>query len=129
MAGQKRPLFDFEDKGDNWKRVDPEGVAPIVAVPTTAGTGSEVGRASVIVDEATHIKKIIFHPKMLPPTVISDPELTVGRPPQLTAATGMAALAQRIECYCEPGYHPMAEGTAVEGIRWGQEGRAKTVQA
>ncbi|MEO3430803.1 iron-containing alcohol dehydrogenase [Pelagibius sp. CAU 1746] len=117
MVGQSRPLWDFEDKGDNWKRVDPEGVAPIVAVPTTAGTGSEVGRASVIVDEASHTKKIIFHPKMLPSTVISDPELTVGLPPNITAATGMDALAHCIEAYCAPGYHPMAEGIAVEGIR------------
>ena len=117
MAGQSRPLWDFEDKGDNWKRVDPEGVAPIVAVPTTAGTGSETGRASVILDEATHIKKIIFHPKMMPGTVVSDPELTVGLPPHVTAATGMDALAHCLEAYCAPGYHPMAEGIAVEGIR------------
>jgi len=117
MVGQTRPLWDFEDKGDNWKRVDPAGVAPIVAVPTTAGTGSEVGRASVIVDEATHTKKIIFHPKMLPSTVISDPELTVGLPPHITAATGMDALAHCLEAYCAPGYHPMAEGVAVEGMR------------
>src|SRR3546814_3545232 len=96
MAGQKRPLFDFEDKGDNWKRVDPEGVAPIVAVPTTAGTGSEVGRASVIVDEATHIKKIIFHPKMLPATVISDPELTVGLPPRSEEHTSELQSLMRI---------------------------------
>ncbi len=117
MVGQTRPLWDFEDKGDNWKRVDPAGVAPIVAVPTTAGTGSEVGRASVIVEEATHTKRIIFHPKMLPSTVISDPELTVGLPPNITAATGMDALAHCLEAYCAPGYHPMAEGIAVEGIR------------
>jgi hypothetical protein len=117
MVGQTRPLWDFEDKGDNWKRVDPAGVAPIVAVPTTAGTGSEVGRASVIVEEATHTKRIIFHPKMLPSTVISDPELTVGLPPNITAATGMDALAHCLEAYCAPGYHPMAEGIAVEGMR------------
>jgi alcohol dehydrogenase class IV len=117
MVGQSRPLWDFEDKGDNWKRVDPAGVAPIVAVPTTAGTGSEVGRASVIVEEATHTKRIIFHPKMLPSTVISDPELTVGLPPHITAATGMDALAHCLEAYCAPGYHPMAEGIAVEGMR------------
>src|SRR3546814_15419090 len=115
MAGQKRPLFDFEDKGDNWKRVDPAGVAPIVAVPTTAGTGSEVGRASVILDEATHITKIIFHPKMLPATVISDPELTVGLPPHITAATGTDALAPCLEASCAPGDHPMAEGITVDG--------------
>lgn len=117
MVGQTRPLWDFEDKGDNWKRVDPAGVAPIVAVPTTAGTGSEVGRASVIVEEATHTKRIIFHPKMQPATVISDPELTVGLPPNITAATGMDALAHCLEAYCAPGYHPMAEGIAVEGMR------------
>ncbi|HLB80281.1 MAG TPA: iron-containing alcohol dehydrogenase [Dongiaceae bacterium] len=117
MVGQKRPMWDFEDVGDNWKRVDPAGVAPVVAVPTTSGTGSEVGRASVITDEATHTKKIIFHPKMLPVTVISDPALTVGLPPKITAATGMDALAHCLEAYCAPGYHPMAEGIAVEGMR------------
>ena len=117
MAGQSRSIWDFEDVGDNWKRVDPEGVAPIVAVPTTAGTGSEVGRASVIVNEETHTKVIVFHPKMLPSTVISDPELTLGLPPHITAATGMDALAHCLEAYCAPGYHPMAEGIAVEGMR------------
>ncbi|HEY5598907.1 MAG TPA: iron-containing alcohol dehydrogenase [Kiloniellales bacterium] len=117
MAGQKRSVWDFEDRGDNWKAADPAGIAPIVAVPTTAGTGSEVGRAGVIVDEATHTKKIIFHPKMMPAVVISDPELTVGLPPQITAATGMDALAHCLEAYCAPGFHPMAEGIAVEGMR------------
>jgi len=117
MVGQKRPMWDFEDVGDNWKRVDPAGVAPVVAVPTTSGTGSEVGRASVITDEATHTKKIIFHPRMLPVAVISDPVLTVGLPPKITAATGMDALAHCLEAYCAPGYHPMAEGIAVEGMR------------
>ena len=117
MVGQSRPIWDFEDVGDNWKRVDPDGVAPIVAVPTTAGTGSEVGRASVIVNEETHTKVIVFHPKMLPATVISDPELTLGLPPHITAATGMDALAHCLEAYCAPGYHPMAEGIAVEGMR------------
>jgi len=117
MVGQKRPMWDFEDVGDNWKRVDPAGIAPVVAVPTTSGTGSEVGRASVIVDEATHTKKIIFHPKMLPVAVIADPALTVGLPAKVTAATGMDALAHCLEAYCAPGYHPMAEGIAVEGMR------------
>lgn len=117
MAGQSRPLWDFEDVGDNWKRADSETIAPIVAVPTTAGTGSEVGRASVILDEATHTKKVIFHPQFLPGVVISDPELTVGLPPHITAATGMDALAHCLEAYCAPGYHPMAEGIAVEGMR------------
>lgn len=117
MAGQSRPLWDFEDRGDNWLRADPAGIAAIVAVPTTAGTGSEVGRASVILDEADHTKKIVFHPKMLPSIVISDPELTVGLPAHITAATGMDALAHCLEAYCAPGYHPMAEGIAVEGLR------------
>ena len=117
MVGQKRPMWDFEDVGDNWKLVDPAGIAPVVAVPTTAGTGSEVGRASVITNEATHTKKIVFHPKMLPVIVISDPALTVGLPPKITAATGMDALAHCLEAYCAPGYHPMAEGIAVEGMR------------
>ena len=117
MAGQSRPLWDFEDRGDNWLRADPAGIAPIVAVPTTAGTGSEVGRASVILDESDHTKKIVFHPKMLPAIVISDPELTLGLPAHITAATGMDALAHCLEAYCAPSYHPMAEGIAVEGLR------------
>lgn len=117
VSGQTRPLWDFEDVADNWARVDPDGVAPIIAVPTTAGTGSEVGRASVIVQEETHTKKIIFHPKMLPSVVISDPELTVGLPAPVTAATGMDALSHCLEALCAPDYHPMADGIAVEGIR------------
>ncbi len=117
MVGQDRPIWDFEDVGDNWKRVDEEGIAPIVAVPTTAGTGSEVGRASVITNEETHEKKIIFHPKMLPGVVISDPMLTVGLPPHITAATGIDAFVHCFEAYCAPFYHPMAEGIALEGMR------------
>jgi alcohol dehydrogenase class IV len=117
MAGQDRPIWDFEDVGDNWTRVKEDGVAPIVAVPTTAGTGSEVGRASVITNEQTHEKKIIFHPLMLPGVVISDPELTVGLPPHITAATGIDAFVHCFEAYCAPGYHPMAEGIALEGMR------------
>jgi len=117
MAGQKRPMWDFEDVGDNWTRADPAGIIPTIAVPTTSGTGSEVGRASVIVNEETHTKKIIFHPKMLPSIVISDPALTVGLPAHVTAATGMDALAHCLEAYCAPGFHPMADGIAVEGMR------------
>ena len=117
MTGQKRPIWDFEDVGDNWTRVDPAGVAPIIAVPTTAGTGSEVGRVSVITNEETHQKKLIFHPKVQPSIVISDPALTVGLPPKITAATGMDALAHCFEAYCTPCYHPMADGVAVEGMR------------
>ena len=117
MAGQRRPIWDFEDVGDNWTRADPNAIAPIVAVPTTAGTGSEVGRAGVFLNEGTDTKMIIFHPKMLPSVVISDPELTVGLPAHITAATGMDALAHCLEAYCAPGFHPMAEGIAVEGMR------------
>ncbi|WLQ13709.1 iron-containing alcohol dehydrogenase [Hahella aquimaris] len=117
MVGQDRPLWDFEDVGDNWTRVNEAGMAPVVAVPTTAGTGSEVGRASVITDAAKHVKKIIFHPRMLPALVILDPELTVGLPPPITAATGMDALSHNLEALCSPFYHPLAEGIAVEGIR------------
>ncbi len=117
MSGQSKPIWDFEDVGDNWRAADPAGIAPVVAVPTTAGTGSEVGRAAVIVDEDSHTKKVIFHPNMLPGAVISDPELTLGLPPQITAATGMDALAHCLEAYCAPGFHPMAEGIAVEGMR------------
>ena len=117
MAGQSRPIWDFEDVGDWWRRAEPSGIRPVVAVPTTAGTGSEVGRASVVTDEATHTKKIVFHPLMMPKTAILDPELTVGLPARLTAATGMDALAHCLEAYCARGWHPMAEGIAVEGMR------------
>jgi alcohol dehydrogenase class IV len=117
QAGQTRPVWDFEDIGDWWTRADADAIAPIVAVPTTAGTGSEVGRAGVLTHEATHTKKVIFHPKLLPAIVIADPELTVGMPPFITAGTGMDALAHCLEAYSAPGYHPMADGIAVEGIR------------
>jgi alcohol dehydrogenase class IV len=117
MIGQKRPIWDYEDIGDWWTRVDPNGIATIIAVPTTSGTGSEVGRASVITDQDNHVKKIIFHPKMLPSIVIDDPELTVGLPPHITAATGMDALSHCLEAYCAPGFHPLADGIALEGMR------------
>jgi len=116
MVGQDRPLWDFEDIGDNWSRVNVAGMAPVIALPTTAGTGSEVGRAAVITDPENHIKKIIFHPAMLPAQVILDPELTVGLPAALTAATGMDALSHNLEALCSPFYHPMADGIAIEGI-------------
>ena len=117
MSGQTRPLWDFEDVGDWWTRADARGIAPIVAVPTTAGTGSEVGRAGVVVNEATHQKKIIFHPRMMPGVVISDPELTLGLPPAITAATGMDAFVHCFEAFCAPGFHPLADGIALEGMR------------
>ena len=117
MAGQTRPMWDFEDIGDWWTRADPRGIAPVIAVPTTAGTGSEVGRAGVITQAATHAKKVIFHPGMMPKVTICDPELTVGMPPKITAGTGMDALAHCLEAYCAPSYHPMADGIAVEGMR------------
>jgi alcohol dehydrogenase class IV len=117
MVGQNRPLWDFEDIGDNWARVNEKAVAPIIAIPTTAGTGSEVGRASVIMDVESKVKKIIFHPKMLPQLVILDPELTIGLPENITAATGMDALSHCLEALCAPFFHPMADGIAVEGIR------------
>src|SRR5262245_45610153 len=112
MAGQTRPMWDFEDVGDWWRRAQAGGILPIVAVPTTAGTGSEVGRAGVITEETTRTKKVIFHPKMMPRIVICDPELTVGMPPAITAGTGMDALAHCLEAYCAPSYHPIAEGIA-----------------
>jgi alcohol dehydrogenase class IV len=117
MVAQTRPMWDFEDIGDNWKAANSAGIAPIIAVPTTAGTGSEVGRAAVIMNETDHSKKILFHPKMLPSIVISDSKLTLGLPPHTTAATGMDALAHCLEAYCVPAYHPMAEGIAIEGVR------------
>ena len=117
MAGQTRPVWDFEDIGDAWTRANADAIAPVIAIPTTAGTGSEVGRAGVLTDPSTQTKKVIFHPGMLPGIVICDPALTVGLPPVITAGTGMDALAHCLEAYCAPGYHPMAEGVAVEGIR------------
>ncbi|MEO7774512.1 MAG: iron-containing alcohol dehydrogenase [Steroidobacteraceae bacterium] len=117
MSGQKRPIFDFEDREDWFTRIDVAGMAPVIAVPTTAGTGSEVGRAAVITDVKDHTKKIIFHPRMMPVIVIADPELTVGLPAHVTAATGMDALSHNLEAYCAPGFHPLADGIAVEGMR------------
>ena len=117
MSGQTISLWNFEDVGDNWKKANSDKIAPIIAIPTTAGTGSETGRASVILNEDTGIKKIIFHPKFLPSIVILDPVLTIELPPNITAATGMDALAHNLEAYCAPGYHPMADGIALEGMR------------
>ncbi|MFL6575171.1 MAG: iron-containing alcohol dehydrogenase [Povalibacter sp.] len=117
MVGQTRPIWDFEDREDWYTRVNVEGMAPTIAVPTTSGTGSEVGRASVITDVRDHTKKIIFHPKMQPRLVIADPELTLGLPAHVTAAVGMDALSHNLEAYCAPFYHPMADGIALEGMR------------
>lgn len=117
MVGQTRPLWDFVDEGDNYLRVNEKTMAPVIAIPTTSGTGSEVGRASIITNEETHEKKIIFHPKMLPALVISDPELTVGLPPHITASTGVDAFVHCFEAFCTPGFHPLADGIAVEGMR------------
>ena len=117
MCGQTRSLWDFEDVGDYWKRADESRISPIIAIPTTAGTGSETGRASAIINEETGVKKIIFHPKFMPTVVILDPVLTIDLPPRITAATGMDALAHNLEAFCAPGFHPMADGIALEGIR------------
>ena len=128
MVGQSRPIWDFEDIGDNYTRVNVDAMAPVIAVPTTSGTGSEVGRASVIVDESTHSKKIIFHPNMLPGLVIADPALTIGLPPHITAATGMDAFVHSLEAWCAPGYHPMADGIALEGMRLVKQWLLKAVE-
>lgn len=117
MAGQTRPVWDFEDVGDWWTRANSDAIAPIIAVPTTAGTGSEVGRASVITNSETHVKKIIFHPKVLPTVVICDPELTVGMPSIITAGTGMDAFAHCLEAFSSNFFHPMSQGIALEGMR------------
>ena len=117
MSGQTLSIWEFEDIGDNWSKANPDTVAPIIAVPTTAGTGSETGRASVILNEKIGEKKIIFHPKFLPSIVILDPVLTLDLPPKITAATGMDALAHCLEAYCAPGFHPMADGIALEGMK------------
>jgi alcohol dehydrogenase class IV len=117
MCGQTRPIWDFEDIGDYWKRAEESKISPIIAIPTTAGTGSETGRASAIINEETGVKKIIFHPKFMPTIVILDPLLTLDLPPRITAATGMDALAHNLEAFCAPGFHPMADGIALEGMR------------
>lgn len=117
MVGQTRPIWDFEDREDWYTRVNTAGMARTIAVPTTAGTGSEVGRASVITDQRDRTKKIIFHPGMQPVLVVADPELTIGLPPGVTAAVGMDALSHNLEAYCAPFYHPMADGIALEGMR------------
>jgi alcohol dehydrogenase class IV len=117
MCGQTRPVWDYEDIGDWWTRAEADKIAPVIAVPTTAGTGSEVGRAGVLSNSETHEKKIIFHPKLLAAVVICDPELTVGMPKMITAGTGMDAFAHCLEAYCSPHYHPMSQGIAVEGMR------------
>lgn len=117
MAGQSRPVWDYEDVDDWWTRADADAIAPIIAVPTTAGTGSEVGRASVITNSETHVKKIIFHPRVLPTVVICDPELTTGMPQSITAGTGLDAFAHCVEAYSSPFYHPMSQGMALEGMR------------
>src|SRR5262245_30726785 len=127
-AGQSRPIWDFEDVGDNWRRADATRIAPVVAVPTTAGTGSEVGRAGVVTHERSGAKKVIFHPGMLPKIAIVDPELTVGMPPAITAGTGMDALAHCLEAYCGPFYHPLADGIAAEGVRLVKENLARAVR-
>ena len=117
MSGQKRPIWDVEDVGDYWKRAEESKISSIIAIPTTAGTGSETGRASAIINEETGVKKIIFHPKFMPAIVILDPILTLDLPPRITAATGMDALAHNLEAFCAPGFHPMADGIALEGMR------------
>ena len=117
MCCQTRPIWDFEDIGDYWKRANENKISPIIAIPTTAGTGSETGRASAIINEKTGVKKIIFHPKFMPTVVILDPILTIDLPPNITAATGMDALAHNLEAFCAPGFHPMADGIAIEGMK------------
>ena len=128
MSNQTRPVWDFEDLGDNWRRADPTVIAPIVAVPTTAGTGSEVGRAGVIFNSKDRVKKIIFHPKVLPSIAICDPELTVGMPPSITIGTGMDAFAHCLEAFSSPFYHPMSHGIALEGMRLVSEHLPRVVQ-
>ncbi len=128
MSGQSRPVWDFEDVDDWWTRADRAGIAPVVAVPTTAGTGSEVGRAGVLTNTRDHTKKIIFHPDMLPKVVIADPALTVGMPPAITAGTGMDAFAHNLEAYSSPHYHPMSQGIALEGMRLVLENLPKVME-
>jgi alcohol dehydrogenase class IV len=128
MHAQTISIFELEDIDDWWTRADASLISPIIAVPTTAGTGSEVGRAGVITHPITHEKKIIFHPAIMPKIALLDPELTVGLPPKLTAATGMDALAHNLEAYCAPFYHPWSAGVALEGMRLVKENLAKAVK-
>jgi len=128
MCGQTRPIWDFEDIGDYWKRAEESKISSIIAIPTTAGTGSETGRASAIINEETGVKKIIFHPKFMPAIVILDPILTLDLPPRITAATGMDALAHNLEAFCAPGFHPMADGIALEGMRLVKNSLIKAVK-
>ena len=128
MMCQKLSLWDFEDVGDNWTKANSKDIVPIIAISTTAGTGSETGRASVILNEKTGVKKIIFHPKFLPSIVILDPILTIDLPPRLTAATGMDALAHNLEAFCAPGFHPMADGIAIEGLKLIKKSLLKAVK-
>ena len=128
MSGQSRPIWDFKDIGDYWKRADEKNISPIIAIPTTAGTGSETGRASAIINSRNGIKKIIFHPKFLPSIVILDPVLTKDLSPRLTGATGMDALAHNLEAFCAPGFHPMADGIAIEGMRLIKKSLLKAVK-
>jgi len=127
LAGQRRPLFDFVDDGENWRRADPAGILPVIALPTAAGTGSEVGRSAVITD-AGKTKRVIFHPRMLPALVICDPELTYGLPPELTAATGMDAFSHCLEAYCCAGFHPMADAIALRGMALAAEALPRAVR-
>ena len=117
MVAQKLPVWEFEDSGENWKKANTDRILPIIAIPTTAGTGSEVGRAGVLTDNLNKVKKVIFHPEMLPKSVICDPNLTLNLPRNLTAGTGMDAFAHCLEAYCSPGYHPMADGIALVGMK------------
>ncbi len=128
MHGQTMSVFDLEDVDDWWMRADASAISPIIAVPTTAGTGSEVGRSGVVTHPETHVKKIIFHPAIMPRVSILDPQLTVGLPAKLTAATGMDALAHCIEAYCAPSYHPMAKGIALEGMLLVKDNLARAVK-
>jgi alcohol dehydrogenase class IV len=128
MHSQTVSIFELEDIGDWWTRANASVISPIIAVPTTAGTGSEVGRAGVVTHPITHEKKIIFHPAIMPKVAILDPELTVGLPAKLTAATGMDALAHNLEAYCAPFYHPLSAGIALEGMRLVKENLPKAVK-
>ena len=128
MVGQTRSIFDFEDREDWYTRVNVAGMAPVVAVPTTSGTGSEVGRSSVVTDLRDHLKKIIFHARMMPAIVVADPELTAGLPPHITAAVGMDALSHNLEAYCASFYHPMADGIALQGMKLVWEWLPKAVK-
>jgi alcohol dehydrogenase class IV len=116
MANHPGDILEYAWDHPSVRPID-QAIPHFIALPTTAGTGSEVGRSSVVSDDVTHIKKIVFSPKLLAKAVFADPELTLDLPAPITAATGMDALTHNVESYLSPEYHPLCDGIALEGVR------------